>query len=719
MRSREAEIGHRLGALSSGRNAMRPKLKGASSRTFQRAVASHQARRLSDAEALYGQVLLEDPVHFDSRYLLGAVLMEQGRYEAALTQLDACLELRPGDAAALRVSGLVRSKLGQSHAALHAFEQALAARPDWAELHNDHGNTLAILGRVDEALEAFGRAILRNAIFAEAHNNRGNLLTGLKRFEEALGAFDAAIACQPGLAAAHNNRGNVLKAMRRTGAALASYDQALAISPTYVSALNNRGNALRDLGHLDRALASYDAALTLQPDYVDGHINRADVLIDVARFDEALAACDAALAASPGYAEAHNMRGNVLKHLKRLPEALAAYDEALALKPTYADAHANRGLLLTEIGRTAEGCVALETALVLEPGTAGFFYSLTQCKRMRQGDPLIGEMEARATHDTSLSTRERIDLHFGLGKAHADIGDPAAAFKHLLAGNRRQRTQIRYDEVSTLNALARMRAAFTPTSLKVGSERGNGDRRPIFILGMPRSGSTLVEQILAGHPDVFAAGEIDDLRLSIRSLGPKGDRLLEAAEPLTSLSPEDWQQVGADYLARLDAVAPNAKRVSNKTPDNFRLVGLIRLMLPDARIIHTRRDPVDTCLSCFATRFTGHQPFTYDLGELGRYYAAYRATMNHWRAILPADVMLDIDYEDVVDDLEGQSRRLLAHCGLEWTDRCLDFQHAIRPVLTASASQVRQPLYRQSVGRWHAYEAYLQPLLAELSREAV
>jgi hypothetical protein len=231
---------------------------------------------------------------------------------------------------------------------------------------------------------------------------------------------------------------------------------------------------------------------------------------------------------------------------------------------------------------------------------------------------------------------------------------------------------------------------------------------------MPRSGTTLVEQILASHPMVHGAGELktmNDVVLTVR--GPDGNTI-PYPEFVPSLDPAALQAIGARYLALLRELAPHGERVTDKMPSNYYFVGLIHLALPNARIIHTMRDPVDTCISCFSKLFTAEQNHTYDLGELGRYYRRYERLMAHWRRVLPPGRMLDVRYEDVVADLDGQARRIIDYCGLPWDDRCLSFHETDRPVRTASATQVRQPIYSSAVGRWKVYEEFLGPLLNEL-----
>ena len=277
-------------------------------------------------------------------------------------------------------------------------------------------------------------------------------------------------------------------------------------------------------------------------------------------------------------------------------------------------------------------------------------------------------MEALALNPASLSGEEQMQLHFALGKVLADLGRHEESFGHLIAGNAIKRRQTTYDETAVLAAFDRIRAVFTPELMRAKAGQGDPSRVPVFIFGMPRSGTTLVEQIVASHPSVYGAGELTDLIDVVADLGGPGGVFADFPETVRAMSGAQLSDVGARYLDRITAMAPAVARITDKMPANFRFAGLIHLALPNARIIHTRRDPVDTCLSCFSILFGGDQPHTYDLGELGRYYRAYAALMEHWRRVLPPGVMLEVQYEEVVADLDRQARRIVEHCGLHWDD---------------------------------------------------
>ncbi|MBO0752853.1 MAG: sulfotransferase, partial [Bradyrhizobiaceae bacterium] len=262
------------------------------------------------------------------------------------------------------------------------------------------------------------------------------------------------------------------------------------------------------------------------------------------------------------------------------------------------------------------------------------------------------------------------------------------------------------------------RTVFTPELMREKSGGGDPSQVPVFIVGMPRSGTTLLEQVLASHSKVHGAGEVETFYQALVKLMDRAGGTAPFPDMVAAMSSEALRELGASYVSMIRAAAPAAERVVNKLTLNYKYVGLIHLALPNARIIHIRRDPLDTCFSCFSLAFSGEQSFTYDQGELGRYYRGYAALMEHWRRVLPEGVMIEVQYEDLVADLAGQAGNVLAHCGLAWEDACLAFHETDRPVKTASSAQVRRPLYQTSIGRWRPYEHLLQPLIKALDNPA-
>ncbi len=462
-------------------------------------------------------------------------------------------------------------------------------------------------------------------------------------------------------------------------------------------------------GDCEAAAKLLRKALHRRPNLAEAHNALAVALRTLGRPDEAIVHFEKALAVKPDFAEAHNNLGATLLPLRRHDEALAQFDRALALKPDLAEAYHGRGTVLRILGRLDMAQQALERAVALAPRKAEFYRSLAESKRFAEDDPHRAQIEALARDMAALPEEEQVHLHFALGKVYGDAGEDQRAFDHLLQGNALKRRRIVYDEAAALARLDRTRALFSAEVVRERAGQGDPSPVPVFIIGMPRSGTTLVEQMLASHPQVHGAGELSDFAAAVAALdGPDG------VPP--DIGGEELRRIGADYLARVTPAAPMARHITDKMPANFRFAGLIHLALPNARIIHISRDPVDTCLSCFSILFGGDQPFTYELGELGRYYRGYAALMAHWRRVLPPGVMLEVRYEALVGDFEPQARRILAHCGLAWDDACLDFHNTERPVHTASAAQVRRPVYQTSVGRWRPPGDVLRPLLDALDR---
>jgi tetratricopeptide (TPR) repeat protein len=527
----------------------------------------------------------------------------------------------------------------------------------------------------------------------------------------------ASVGAVPHLAERHFRMANILRARGRHDDAVVHYRQALALRPDHAAAHNNLGNLMSSLGRPDEAIAHYRQALAIEPNLAETHNNLGILIAARVGPEAAIAHYRHALAIRPDLGEVHGNIGNALLMLRRADEAVAQFCKALALRPDLAQSYNGLGNALQVLGRLEEAHQAFAMSVKLAPRQAKLYLALAHSKPFAPNDPHLAAMQALARDSASLNEDERISLDFALAKAFADLNEPERSFHHLSEGNARERARIAYDEPATLARFDCIRATFTPELMREKSGAGDPSRVPVFVVGMPRSGTTLVEQILASHSRVFGAGEIDDFAKVVPRRQDPGGAAVIFPEVVSLLCGDDLRALGARYLDRIRAMAPAAERIVDKMPSNFSMVGLIHLALPQARIIHVRRDPVDTCLSCFSILFVGDHPYGYDLAELGRYYGAYERLMQHWRDVLPQGVMLEVRYEDVIDDIEQQARRLVAHCGLDWEEACLAFHRSPRPVATASVAQVRQPIYRSAVGRSQPYRAYLGPLLQALERE--
>jgi tetratricopeptide (TPR) repeat protein len=383
---------------------------------------------------------------------------------------------------------------------------------------------------------------------------------------------------------------------------------------------------------------------------------------------------------------------------------------ALAFRPDNDGTHAGLGNLLTELGHLDEATRVLRRAIRLAPRQAGHYARLSKVLRFQADDRDLAGAEALARQAATLPLPERIELGFALGKAYADLGRDEEAWRVYAEANALMRSQIAYDEGAALGLVGRIPEIFTADLL--AAPPGDPAPGPVFIVGMPRSGSTLAERMLAGHPAIRALGEANDFAAARATA--LGDRArFPFPDGVAQLDAESLRRLGQVYRERVGASL--ATRVVNKMLGNFAYLGFIHLAMPGARFINTVRDPMDGCLSCYFEQFATGHPYCYDLGELGRFRKAHDTLMAHWHAVLPAGVLIDVAYEKLVADPEAEGRRMLAHLGLDWDPACLDFTNREGSVRTASVAQVRQPLYRSSVGRWRRWETWLGPLAEALS----
>lgn len=538
-----------------------------------------------------------------------------------------------------------------------------------------------------------------------------------KQGKDSLSALRKAAELLPDDAEVHYNLGNTLLMLGRPDEAVASYRRALQIRPDDAEAHYNLANTLLMLGRPDEAEAGYRRALQIKPGNAAAHYNLGNLLQDRNRLEEAEASYRRALQIKPDSADIHTNLGNILQDMDRLDEAEASFRQALQIKPDHAEAHSNLGKLLMDRGRLDEAEASFQRALQIRPDYLIVRLSLALARKAKADDEnlaaLIAAEQAARNSATPLPAEEAVLLHFALGKCYDDIGSHEKAFPHFLEGNRLKRATLAFDPDQVARHFASIMQNFDKAALD-RLRGGNPSHLPIFILGMPRSGTTLVEQIVSSCPGVHGAGELPDLKM-ITQRDIEGIAFPDNLHLLDQAQLAAW---GAEYVAGLQLRASVASRVIDKMPANFLAVGLIHLMLPNAKIIHVNRNPADTCLSCFTQLFKDGQEFSYDLAELGRYYVDYTRLMEHWRKVLPEGAFLDVQYEDIVADQEAQSRRIIEYCGLEWNDACLDFHRNKRPVKTASMAQVRQPMYKSSVERWRNYEKFFGPLFDALGELA-
>ncbi|MFM0151463.1 tetratricopeptide repeat-containing sulfotransferase family protein [Paraburkholderia sediminicola] len=485
------------------------------------------------------------------------------------------------------------------------------------------------------------------------------------------------------------------------------------------------GDACAARGDLQAALQCFDAARSRDPADAILHERLAATLAALNRFPEAIARYHEAITVDPRNSDLHHGLGWSLEQMHRLEPAIDAYREAVRVNPKADGSYNNMGNCLQALGRFDESHEAYRRAIEAAPQVPLYYRNFVQSKRLAADDPVFVALEHLVGDIASLTPANQAEIHFAYGQALSDVGRNDASFDHFLKGNALHRASVRYDEAASLGLFAHLPELLTSDVLAGKRGLGAPSAAPIFIVGMPRSGSTLIEQILASHPQVFGAGERTEFgEVLVNCIGRDSDDPLRIdIEALQGVGPAQLRTLGADYLRRMytalpemQTAVPGYTRFTDKYPFNFINIGLIHLALPNARFIHSSRSPLQSCLSIFS-RIFHDVPFSYDLGELGRYYRAYDALMAHWQRVLPEGTMIEIKYEELVEDFESNVRRLLAHCGLDWDERCLAFHQTTRQVNTASAAQVRRPLYKTSLQRWQPQQALLQPLFDGLGPE--
>lgn len=469
-------------------------------------------------------------------------------------------------------------------------------------------------------------------------------------------------------------------------------------------------NGLASRGHADQAIRSYQALLSSHPEFVEARANLAFVLNAMHRFAEAEPHFLRVLEVRPDEVPVLAGLARALQRQARWQDAEQRYRQVLALKPRHVDAWLGLGVCLRAQSRLAEACECFEHAARSDPTCVDAFYLMSTLRHSGADDPVLAQCEALKGRIAALPPLKQARYWFALARMREDAGRYDQAFAAYQSGNRVRAGLFVLDESGEDALFQRTRGVFDKHMFAQPRVPAAPPQRvPVFIVGMPRSGTSLIEQILATCPGVHGAGEIPDLWVVVGEQIGDPEAWPEAAQ---AFSPETWRKLGDAYLDRVWRRAPQATHIVNKMPLNFRHIGMIRMLLPQARIIHAVRDPMDSCLSCYTRLFDrDNLAYTYDLASLGRYYVRYAQLMQHWHAVLPMDAMLDLRYEDLVADTEREARRLLDYLDIGWDPRCLDFHRNARVVDTASRAQVRRPVYRGSVGRWKHFEKHLDPLL--------
>ena len=605
--------------------------------------------------------------------------LQQGRLPEAATLLGRICKSSPGDARAWLLLASAQGQLGNLPAALDACRRALAINPGNARALSIQCNVQASLGQTDAALESYRKALEIAPGDPGILNNLGNALFLAGDLEEAARVLEQLIRLKPDYAEACNNLGNIHKALNRNNEAIQHFRRSITLNPGQFEVWLNLGNIYSDrVGFPEAAEECFRKALQLKPDSREAESGLANMLRFQGKLDASLAIMQKALDKDPADDTAMAGIADILERLGRYEEA---YERVRTL-----------------LDRNTENAMAIDVLTRL-------------CRRFDCcGEAIdIGE---RLLASDCLNPHGQQHLHFSLGKLLDKLAEYDRAFGHFRTGN--EMGHVPFDPLEREALTSALIGAYSRDALTTLPKASHQDQRPVFIVGMPRSGTSLTEQILASHPEVHGAGELNDMNdISAGLPGMLGGGL-KYPECVANLNPQVVNQLAQRYIARLDGFSKEARRITDKMPHNFINLGLIALLFPQARIIHCRRDPRDNCLSIYFQDFGWLHPYASRLEHLGHSYRQYQRIMRHWRTVLEVP-MLDVPYEDLVADPEGISRGIVDYCGLDWDDRCLQFQESGRTVATASYDQVRQPIYTGSLGRWKNYERHIGPLIEALA----
>jgi tetratricopeptide (TPR) repeat protein len=638
--------------------------------------------------------------------------LRAGRAESAERSCRDHLLLRPGSTPHIRL--LAQALLAQQRDA-EAEQQlrfALSLEPDSAQIHEDLGSLLLRCQRPVEAVSCFEAAIRLDPRSASAHRKLGKVLVALGRGEDADRAYTEFLELD-------KDRGAVAAGLDflRAGKeqdAVESFRDALKKNPDNVDAMRFLAGVYRKQpSQLGDAEALLRRATQLAGDYLAAWLLLGGVLIERIKLLEAADAYRRAIALDENNAEAWAGLGNALSRAGDPEGGVQAYARAVALDPDMAGVQMGYAHALKTIGDQAGALAAYRAAIRCKPDFGEVYWSMANLKVFRFEEHEVEAMEAQLAHG-GLSDSAEIHFHFALGKAYDDRKDYATAWRHYDAGNRKQRPLVKHDPVDMELRHQRIIETFDAAFLAEHAGHGCESAAPIFIIGLPRSGSTLIEQILASHSQVEGTAELPILGRIVVAMGRYRSDRKEYPELLGEFRRKDWRAYGLQYLEDSRAHRYTGRpHFTDKLPNNFPHVGLLQLILPNAKIIDARRHPLDSLLGNYQQLYGKGQNFSYDIVELAEYYKTYHRLMTHWQRVLPGKV-LEVNYEDTVTRLEWQVRRILDHCDLPFEEQCLRFHETERAVKTASSEQVRQPIYTGSLGKWRRYEQELGYWIEEL-----
>jgi tetratricopeptide (TPR) repeat protein len=601
---------------------------------------------------------------------------------------------------------------GNLRDAATAYREIIAVDPDHVDALHYLGVVSLQTGQFEVAIEHIGKAVRLRPGNVDAITNLGNAQQAFGQLDHAIESFRAALELSPASAILLANLGNAYRQEGRIEHAIDCFEQSLAIDPKLAEVRRNLADALLDDGRMSEALKQIIAAEKSDTQSLAVKASLANILRANAQYDAAIAAYEQVLISNPDFPPLLCNLANVHGDAGHTDIAIDLLKKVTDLDPAYSEGHYSLGLAFEQSGNKDVAENAFRKALSVDPYCGKAWRSIASLANRGQDSQLLNDIEAALTLP-NLGAEQQAQLEYAAGKCCEDAGEFDKAMLHLQEANRIRRGSFTYDVEDDLATFRNIKHSFDKAFFAAREGLGVDDELPVFIVGMPRSGTSLVEQILASHGDVFGGGELPFLAQAIASRLPLRDGI-DSTGSLAGASDKDLADVGTNYVSALRRLSATNRFITDKLPNNFLHIGLIKAALPNARIIHCVRDARDTCWSIYKNYFAGRgHYYAYDQAELGRYYAAYEDLMAHWQTVLPGTVY-DVAYEDLIAHQEDTTRALLDTCELPWDPACLNFHTSNRPVKTLSASQVREPIHNRSIGAWKNVASSLSPLLFEL-----
>jgi tetratricopeptide (TPR) repeat protein len=699
-------------------------------------ISLYSEGEFTEALFLINELLGQFPYSVDLYNIAGASNAGLKNFDASIKNYRKAIKINPDFADAHNNIGNAFLGNGELNKAIASYKKATLIYPDYTEAYLNLGNALMDEGMIDEAIDNYKEAIridsnlamayylianaskskgdLKNAIanykkatliypdYTEAYLNLGNALMDEGMIDEAIDNYKEAIRINPDYADTYNNMGNALQLEGDLESAIEYYNQAVKINPKFAEAYNNLGSALRGKLELDDSIENFKQAIKLKPYYVDAYANMGDAFHASGRYEEAIESCQQAIKIDPNHSEAYYNMGNALMDKGELEKSIDSYKQTIKLRPNYAEAYNNLGIALQDSGHPEVAIDSYKHAIKIKPGYTLAYRNLTNIYRYNEYDNYFLEMQSLC-QEPGISDEQLCELNFALSKASEDLNEVSQSFNYLKMGNELRKKTLSYDIEQDIELFSQLKKSYPSIALHSSEEQS--ELKPIFILGMPRSGTTLVEQIVSSHSEVTGAGEIDYIDSFGESIA-RG-KIKPSFDIISSFQ--------KNYVEALKIKSNGKSIITDKMPQNFLYIGLIFSAFPDAKVIHVNRDPAATCWSNYKHYFTSEGlGYAYDIEDTVSYFGLYKDLMQFWRSHY-GDRIYDLHYDNLTINQEEETRSLIQYLELKWEIECLSPQKNKRSVRTASQQQVRQKIYQGSSKQWRKFKPFLNGALDKLT----